>query len=207
MTLHPTTFSFSSQNPRCTHTSLQNLPAHSKNAHDHTRDAVSLQAAGTSVLHAGKTTRTSNARPRGGDRKNLRMDGSINVRGCSVSYMSMRYINRMCSVAERLKTTIARVVRKTSEGGDERRMGRMCSMTLDKRLNTRRKIACHRRVQKSASVVAVNGASNIRGPTLRMGTEARRRWRKRSCTEMLLTELFAHTRTWRTPAVHAMASL
>jgi hypothetical protein len=69
----------------------------------------------------------------------------------------------MCSDAERANTTIERVVRQVSEGGDEQRMGRMCNMTLERRSNTRRKMACQRLVQKSASVMAVNGASNIGG--------------------------------------------
>jgi len=42
-------------------------------------------------------------------------------------------------------------------------MGRMESIESDRQANTRRKEACHRRVQKSASEMAVNGASNIGG--------------------------------------------
>jgi len=109
--LHPTTRTFSSQNPLLTQTSLQNLPAHNKNAQVQSREAATRQFGGTSALQAGNTMSTSKARPKGCDMKNLSMEGSGNVRGTSVSSMSMRYIRRTCNNAERPNIAIERVTR------------------------------------------------------------------------------------------------
>jgi hypothetical protein len=69
----------------------------------------------------------------------------------------------MCKNPERPNITTERIAFWASDGGDVRGMGITYRMVLEKRSKTRRKIACQRFDQKSASELAVNGESNIGG--------------------------------------------
>jgi hypothetical protein len=131
------------------------------NTHVQSRETELCQRVGANALHAGKRTKNSKARNIGCDRKNLSTEGLMKAPGYFGSSILARCITKMCKEAERPNITTERVVRWARDGGDEREMGKR--IAIDRRSKTRRKMACHRRVQKSASELAAKGALNIGG--------------------------------------------